>query len=116
RKNRKFVWSAECESSFRRVKELLISAPILRSPNFEQPFVVQTDASAYGIGAVLTQNYLDGEHVVSYISRSLSAQERNYSTTQRECLAVIWAIEKFRGYLEGYHFTVITDHHSLIWL
>ncbi|KAG5894282.1 hypothetical protein JTB14_007427 [Gonioctena quinquepunctata] len=79
--------------------------------------IVMTDASGYGIGAVLTQNHPDvGERVVSYLSRSLTKQERKFSTTERECLAVIWSIEKLRPYIEGTHFTVVTDHWSLCWL
>lgn len=116
RKKHTFVWSLDQEGAFRTIKEKLVSAPVLCCPDFSRPFVIQTDASDYGIGAVLTQEYPDGEHVISYISRSLNRAERNYSTTQKECLAVIWAVEKFRGYVEGYRFTVITDHHSLVWL
>lgn len=115
-KKRKWQWSEVNESAFNAIKERLVTAPVLSRPNFDLPFVVQTDASGYGIGAVLTQIHDDGEHVISYISRTLNRAERNYGTTQRECLAVIWAIEKFRGYLEGYKFTVVTDHHSLLWL
>ena len=89
--------------AFRLIKERLVSAPVSYCPDFSRPFIIQTDANDYGIVVVLTQEYSDGEHVISYIN-------------QKECLAVIWAIEKFRGYVEGYHFKVITDHHSLIWL
>ncbi|XP_071051474.1 uncharacterized protein [Onthophagus taurus] len=116
RKNRKFVWSPECEDSFRVLKEKLISAPILSCPDFDRPFILQTDASGYGIGAVLSQVVNGEEHVVCYLSRSLLRTERNYSTTERECLAVLWAIEKLRPYLEGVQFQVITDHASLAWL
>ncbi|KAK9709956.1 RNase H-like domain found in reverse transcriptase [Popillia japonica] len=116
-KNTKFCWIARQEEAFKKVKEHLISAPVLSCPNFDLPFIVQTDASAYGIGAVLTQNYADqGEKVICYLSRSLTKQERKFSTTERECLAVLWSIEKLRPYLEGTHFTVITDHWSLCWL
>lgn len=81
------------------------------------PFIVQTDASAYRIGAVLSQKSLTGEeYVICYVSRSLTRQEKNYSVTECECLAVIYAVEKLRPYLEGYAFTVIIDHHSLLWL
>lgn len=116
RKNRRWNWDEECENSFNFLKSCLSSAPILSCPNFKLPFFVQTDASAYGLGAVLSQQDEDGEHVICYISRSLSRAEQKYSTTERECLAVIWACEKLRPYLEGYKFTVITDHYSLIWL
>uniref|UniRef100_A0A1Y1N3D6 RNA-directed DNA polymerase n=1 Tax=Photinus pyralis TaxID=7054 RepID=A0A1Y1N3D6_PHOPY len=116
KKNVKFEWSAECGKSFQHLKELLSIAPVLQCPDFDKPFVLQTDASAYGLGAVLTQTFEDGEKVIAYLSRSLTRTERNYSTTERECLAVIWSIEQLRHYLEGVHFTVVTDHHSLLWL
>lgn len=117
RKGKTWSWNEECECAFQAIKDALVSAPILSCPDFNLPFIVQTDASAYGIGAVLSQKKSNGEeHVICYVSRSLSRQERNYSVTERECLAVIYAIEKLRPYLEGYRFTVITDHHSLLWL
>ncbi|KAG5891318.1 hypothetical protein JTB14_036886 [Gonioctena quinquepunctata] len=117
KKNTKFVWTPRQEAALREVKEHLISAPVMACPNFDLPFIVQTDASGYGIGAVLTQNHPDvGERVVSYLSRSLTKQERKFSTTERECLAVIWSIEKLRPYIEETHFTVVTDHWSLCWL
>ncbi|KAG5885433.1 hypothetical protein JTB14_016827 [Gonioctena quinquepunctata] len=117
KKNTKFVWTPRQEAALREVKEHLISAPMMACPNFDLPFIVQTDASGYGIGAVLTQNHPDvGERVVSYLSRSLTKQERKFSTTERECLAVIWSIEKLRPYIEETHFTVVTDHWSLCWL
>ena len=115
-KKNKFIFDDECKESFRRAKECLISAPILKCPNFELPFTIQTDASDFGLGAVLSQTDEDGEHVVCYLSRSLAKNERKFSTTEKECLAVLWAIEKLRPYIEGYQFTIITDHHSLIWL
>lgn len=115
-KKNSWCWSPECERSFNKLKDCLVSAPVLSCPDFTLPFYVQTDASAYGIGAVLFQEYPDGEHVICYLSRSLTRSEKNYSVTERECLAVIYAVEKLRCYLEGYKFTVLTDHHSLIWL
>lgn len=116
KKNVKFNWNDKCEKSFCTLKETLSSAPILTCPNFELPFSVQCDASGFGIGAVLTQHTSNGEQVICYLSRSLTRNERNYSTTERECLAVIWAVEKLRPYLEGAEFEVITDHYSLLWL
>lgn len=118
RKNCKFGWTSDCADAFSKIKEHLVSAPILSCPNFDIPFIVQTDASDYGLGAVLSQTHedADGERVVSYISRSLTKNERKFSTTEKECLAVVWAIEKFRPYIEATRFTVITDHFALQWL
>lgn len=116
RKSVKLVWDDNCNRAWNTIKQHLISAPILSCPDFSLPFVIQTDASSYGLGAVLTQSTTDGEKVVCYLSRSLSRLERRYTTTELECLAVLWAIEKLRSYVEGSHFTVVTDHHSLCWL
>lgn len=116
RKNKPFMWSTECEKAWMELKQRLVTAPILAMPDFEREFVIQTDASDYGVGAVLTQNFDEGEKVIAYISRSLTRQERNFSTTEKECLAVLFAIEKLRPYVEGTHFTVVTDHYSLLWL
>ncbi|KAG5867300.1 hypothetical protein JTB14_018565 [Gonioctena quinquepunctata] len=117
KKNGKFVWTPRQEAALREVEKHFISAPVMACPDFDLPFIVQTDAIAYGIGAVLTQNHPDvGERVVSYLSRSLTKQERKFSTTERECLAVIWSLEKLRPHIEETHFTVVTDHWSLCWL
>lgn len=116
RKHASWKWSSECTTAFQLIKDSLATAPVLTCPNFEKPFILQTDASSYGIGAVLYQENEHGQEVISFLSRALTRQERNYSTTERECLAVIWSVEKLRHYLEGVHFTVITDHWSLVWL
>lgn len=116
RKNAKFLWDSNCEEAFKAIKENLIKAPVLSCPDFNLPFIVQCDASDFGLGAVLSQIQNGEEHVICYLSRSLNKNERRYSTTEKECLAVLFAIEKLRPYLEGTKFTVITDHYSLKWL
>lgn len=116
RKNQRFIWTTTCEEAFGKIKECLVSAPILSSPDFTKGFYVKCDASGYGLGAVLTQIIEDKERVICYLSRSLTKQEKKYTTTERELLAVLFAVEKLRPYLEGSEFTVETDHHSLVWL
>lgn len=116
KKNVKWSWTSDCDVAFRSIKEALITAPILTCPDFSRPFILQTDASAYGLGAVLSQTFDEGEKVICFLSRSLTKQEMKLTVTEKECLAVIWSVEKLRHYLEGVHFTVITDHHSLLWL
>lgn len=116
KKNVSFKWDDNCQTSFESIKTHLISAPVLSCPNFEVPFSLQTDASDYGLGAVLSQQHEDGEKVICYLSRSLTKAERKYTTTEKECLAVLFAIERCRPWIEGSKFTVVTDHYSLKWL
>lgn len=116
KKRQSIQWNTEAEKSFKALKKALSTTPILDTPDFKKPFVVQCDASDVGLGAVLTQGEGDEEKVICYASRTLIKAERNYSVTERECLALIFGIEKFRPYIEGTVFTVQTDHHSLLWL
>jgi RNase H-like domain found in reverse transcriptase/Reverse transcriptase (RNA-dependent DNA polymerase)/Integrase zinc binding domain/Integrase core domain len=116
KKSQTITWTDDAENSFLKIKELLVSAPILTQPDFSKEFSVQSDASNTGLGAVLSQ-VIDGEErVIAYASRSLSRTERNYSSVERELLGILFAIEKFRPYVEGTKFKVITDCYSLLWL
>lgn len=110
-----FRWSEEAEDSFNKLKDALVSAPILAVPDFGKPFVVHCDASAYGLGGMLSQDIDGREHPIAYVSRSLNKAEQNYSATEREALAVIFAVEKFQAYLGSKKFKVVTDHSSLKW-
>lgn len=111
-----FKWTNEADAAFLKLKECLVSAPVLSCPDYNLPFEVHTDASNVGVGAMLTQTINSREHPIAYMSRSLSASEQNYSITERETLAVITALEHWRCYLEnGKRFIVYTDHSALKW-
>lgn len=116
RKSQKVTWSEEADNAFRQIKQALVSAPILSAPDFSKPFFIQCDASNVGLGAILTQKDDDKELVVAFASRSLTDIERKYTVTEKECLAVLFGVEKFRPFVDGIHFTVMTDHSSLLWL
>lgn len=116
KKKQRWVWGKEQDEAVTSVKEKLIAAPVLSCPDFTKPFFLQTDASKTGLGAILYQAFEEGEKPVAYASRSLNSAERKYSVTEQECLAVLWAVQKFRPYLEGTRFTVVTDHQALKWL
>lgn len=114
--NERFRWSTKAEEAFLKLKSALVSAPVLAMPDYSKPFSVACDASDVAVGGVLTQEIDGEEHPISYFSQKLSPSERKYSVTERECLAVIRAIEKFRGYIEGTKFTVFCDHAALSYL
>ena len=98
-------------------KELLVQSPILCCPDFNKPFVLQTEASNHSLGAILTQVQDGVEVAIAYASRQLKPSEENYATIQKECLAIVWAIKYFHHYLFGQpHFTVVTDHCPLQWI
>eukprot|EP00731_Ephydatia_muelleri_P004957 Em0002g1133a len=115
-RGREFQWTQECIHAFDELKSRLLSAPILSFPDFEKPFILDTDACQYGIGAVLSQDHDGEEKVVAYGSRTLSKAERKYCVTRKELLAVVTFTKHFRPYLLGRHFTLRTDHSSLQWL
>ncbi|GFS86492.1 retrovirus-related Pol polyprotein from transposon 17.6 [Trichonephila clavipes] len=97
KKGVKFNWSTEAHDTFNKVKRALTEAPVLQLPNFQEQFNLFPDASEVGIGAVHNQNH----RTIAFASRTLNKAERNYTVTERECLAVIWALNKFKTYFES---------------
>ena len=112
-----FEWGPDQSRSFAGLKRLLASKSILKYPDFDKELILATDASNVAVGAVLSQLDEEGdEHPVAYASRVLIKVERNFSTTEREALAIFWAVKHFHPYLHNIHFRVITDHQALRWL
>ncbi|XP_075056983.1 uncharacterized protein LOC142143172 [Mixophyes fleayi] len=111
------TWTPDCEEAFTALKSALTQSPVLQAPDFDRRFTVQTDASNYGLGAVLSQvNQQGEEHPILYLSRKLLPREVAYAVVEKECLAIVWTLQKLQSYLYGRDFTVITDHNPLSWL
>ena len=115
RKNIDFDWTPECETAFQELKENFMKPPVLDYPDFSESnvFKLHTDASGYGIGAVLSNN---NDRPIAFASQMLNKAEQNYSTIEKELLAMVWAIRHFRTYLYGRKFELYTDHRPLVYL
>ena len=110
-------WGAAQQTAFQHLKDVLIDTPVLRAADPTKSYILQTDTLERGLGAVLSQ--LDGqgeEHPVAFTSRKLLPREMNYSTIEKECLAIVWALKFFNTYLYGQVFTIETNHQPLSWL
>ena len=112
----KIQWSNECQDSFDTIKKILTSHPTLSPPDYSKPFVLQTDASDRGIGAVLSQGQKADEHPIAFYSRKLLLREQKYGSTEKEGLAVVDACRHFIPYLMGRKFTIVTDNRALKFL
>lgn len=112
----KFKMTPEGLESFEKLKHALTIAPVLVNPRFDLPFTIQCDASNIAVGGVLTQQWDDGEHVVAYAAQKLNKCQTKYMACEKELLAVLVCIEKFRGYVEGAKFFVLTDNSAVAWL
>ena len=111
KRNAVFCWTSDCQHAFDKLKSLLVGAPVLAYPQFDRPFILETDASVLGLGAVLAQEQTDGQvHPIAFSSRSLSVHERNYGITELETLGLVWAVKLFRPYILGHRCVVLTDH------
>lgn len=109
-------WSDSAQLAFDTLKQLLCVRPILKLPDFTQKFILRTDASEDGIGAVLLQTENEEKLPVAYASRKLKNSEKSYAVIEKECLAVVWGIQKFHQYLYGQEFILETDHQPLTYL
>ncbi|XP_064470265.1 uncharacterized protein LOC135385018 [Ornithodoros turicata] len=116
RANNIIEWTEAHQIAFDALKHALSEPPILRAPDFNKPFVLRTDASDVGLGAVLLQKGESDLHPVAYASRKLCPREQAYSAIEKECLAIVWAIKRFHLFLYGTHFTLQTDHQPLRYL
>ena len=116
RKGASYEWSEECQQAFLTLKKALVEAPVLQYPDPGLPYILDTDASQEGVGAVLSQLRDGKEYVVAYHSAKFNKAERNYCVTRKELAAVMKALTRFHHYLYGTHFTIRTDHAALKWL
>ena len=115
-KDAPFEWTESCQKAFDKIKNMLTSAPIMQPPDWTLPFEIMCDASDYAIGAVLGQRKDKKPYVIYYASKSLNSAQMNYSTTEKELLAVVFALDKFRSYLVGSPIVVFSDHAALKYL
>lgn len=107
-----FNWNADAETAFQTLKTAMCNTPVLALPDFNQPFIIETDACAGGMGAVLMQ----GKRPIAYMSKGISKEKLGMSIYEKELLALVTAVGKWRHYLEGHHFIIKTDHQSLKYL
>ena len=116
RKDALFHWSEDCQAAFDQLKTRLTTSPITAFPDFSQAFRLYTDASTADLGAILAQVREGKERIICCASRALNKAEKSYPATKLECLAIVWAVAKFRPYLMAMPFEVYTDHYALQWL
>ena len=110
----KIVFGPEHKKAYENLKSVITSDPVLKLPDLTKDFTLRTDASDRGLGAVLMQQYEDKLYPVAYASKKLNEAERRYSTMEKEGLAIVWAVRKFRMYLDGRAFMLETDHAPLV--
>ncbi|MBS1650721.1 MAG: DDE-type integrase/transposase/recombinase, partial [Bacteroidetes bacterium] len=117
KKNTKYIFDNECIKSFNILRDALTKTPVLKQADPTKNYILQTDASNLALGAVLLQKDDNNEiHPIAYASKTLNAAQQNYSASEKECLALIWALEHFNTYCEGHEYTCLTDHRALTYL
>lgn len=113
KQNQPFVWSDLCQDAFNFFKEILTTEPLFQNPDFNKSFNVTTDASHIAIGGILSQGKIGVDLLITYASKTFNKVEKNYSTTEKELFAIVWAVKQFRPYLYGKKCTIVTDHKPL---
>lgn len=116
KKDNPFTWDSHCDDAFNKLKTALMSPPVLIFPNFNQIFIVTTDASNIAVGAVLSQGTVPNDRPIQFASKVLNDAQRNYSTIEKELYAIVYATETFRHFLYGVKFDLYTDHRPLLHL
>lgn len=109
-------WTNDCKKAFKTLKEKMCSSPVLHSPDFSKRFLVQVDASATGIGAVLAQGNVKEQKTIVFLSRKLLPRETRYSAIEKAGLAIKWSLDSLGYYLLGREFDLETDHRALTWI
>jgi len=114
----KFIWNNSAQTSFDQLKTALTEAPVFAHFESNRKTEIRTDACDLGLSGILLQYQEKAKYpqVIEYASRSLSKCERNYPITEKELLAIVFAVYKFRTYIAGIHFTIVTDHHALCFI
>jgi len=116
KKDAKYVWEESHEVAFRTLKQKLTSPPILQYPDLSREFILTTDASNEGAGAVMSHGQIGKDLPIAYASRSFNKTERNYSTVEKELAAIVWGIKHCRLYLYDRNFKIVNDHKPLTWI
>ena len=116
-KGSKFCWTDECDAAFRSLKTQLVSSSILGFPCLDREFILYTDASDAGVGAILSQkDDKSEEFVISFASKAFTGAEKRWTTMEKEAFAVVWGLQYFHAYVYGQKVVVFTDHKSFQWL
>lgn len=117
KKDQSFTWTPECQTAFDTIKQALVSTPVLGYPDNNKPYILTCDASDFSISYILSQvDDQKREYVIAYGGKSLGDAQRNWTTSEKECYAILNGVDAYRPYLNNSHFTVITDHNALTWL
>ena len=116
-KDKKIIWTKECDEAFQRLKERMVQTPILAYPDFDKEFILDTDASFDTIGAVLSQKDSSGrERVIAYGSHKMNKHELGYCITRKELLAIYYFTQHFKHFLYGKRFLLRTDHKAITFM